>query len=415
MISGCTSTPAAAPESSSAVTSASISVATADPQAAARAAAARAAAAAQVRESQAQRVALEKTNKARAAARAAAQAKAVAAAKAHAKAVAHEKSVAHQKAVAREKAARAAKIRAAKAARARAAARDRIDPLTGGARSRQPVIAVKLDNTSKGRPQWGIDRADNVYVEQVEGGLTRIIAIFHTDLPAQVGPVRSVRTTDAQLLPAYGRPLLVFSGGAGGPLIRLAATRVQDASSLGGTSRTGERSAPYNLVANLAQIGQAWTAAYGRDFPIQTPGWHFQDNDPTIRSRAQVSRIGVQMGVGRTDFQWQDNAWRVMPAGTPGTAADGTPLRANNVLVMRVTDVPDGTIDSVGSPSLLSQTVGHGSVELFRNGRVIKGTWSRAEPNHSLVLRDENHQLITFSTGKTWVMLVPQEGSVSTG
>ena len=121
------------------------------------------------------------------------------------------------------------------------------------------------------------------------------------------------------------------------------------------------------------------------------------------------------MGVGRTDFQWENNAWRVQPAGTPGTAADGTPLYADNVLVMRVTDVPDGTNDSAGSPSQLSQTVGQGKVRLFRNGRVIEGTWSRAEPNHSLVLRDENRRLINFSTGKTWILLVPQDGTVTTG
>jgi hypothetical protein len=70
------------------------------------------------------------------------------------------------------------------------------DPLTGGDVVDGPVIAVKIDNTSSGLPQYGVSDADIVYVEQVEGGLTRLMAIFHTTLPGEVGAVRSVRSTD---------------------------------------------------------------------------------------------------------------------------------------------------------------------------------------------------------------------------
>ena len=75
------------------------------------------------------------------------------------------------------------------------------NPLTGGKVTANPVVAVKIDNTSAGRPQYGISQADVVYIEQVEGGLTRMMAVFHTHLPTEVGPVRSVRTTDVELLP----------------------------------------------------------------------------------------------------------------------------------------------------------------------------------------------------------------------
>ena len=88
------------------------------------------------------------------------------------------------------------------------------------------MIAVKIDNTSAGLPQYGVSEADIVYVEQVEGGLTRLMAVFHTTLPTEVGAIRSVRTTDAELLPVFGTPALVFSGGGGVPLEALAATPV---------------------------------------------------------------------------------------------------------------------------------------------------------------------------------------------
>lgn len=307
----------------------------------------------------------------------------------------------------------------AKAARARAAARyagaaARVDPLTGQYRSPNPVIAVKLDNTSKGRPQFGIDKADNVYVEQVEGGLTRIIGVFHTHLPSMVGPVRSVRSTDTQLLPAYGRPILVFSGGAGGPLQRLAEARITSGASLGFTRRTSARSAPYNLVADLASIANEQAARQGgKKFYVQSPGFHFRNADPTLGARPKVSDIDVRMTVGRTDFRWEGHAWRVLPAGSPGVAADGTALYAVNVLIQHVTDRPDGTVDTNGQPSLLSRTAGKGTFQLFRNGRMIEGTWSRAVPNAPTIFKDKQGRVANFATGKTWIMLVPQTGSAS--
>ena len=100
------------------------------------------------------------------------------------------------------------------------------DPLIGGDLLQGPVIAVKIDNTSAGFPQYGVSDADIVFVEQVEGGLTRLMAVYHSNLPTEVGAVRSVRTTDAELLPVFGTPALVFSGGAGVPLAALANTPV---------------------------------------------------------------------------------------------------------------------------------------------------------------------------------------------
>jgi hypothetical protein len=76
------------------------------------------------------------------------------------------------------------------------------------------VYGVKIDDTATARPQLGISSADIVYVEQVEGGLTRLLAVFGSTLPAQVGPLRSVRASDTQILAQYGPVGLAFSGGA---------------------------------------------------------------------------------------------------------------------------------------------------------------------------------------------------------
>ncbi|HST65003.1 MAG TPA: DUF3048 domain-containing protein, partial [Mycobacteriales bacterium] len=136
-----------------------------------------------------------------------------------------------------------------------------VNPLTGlPGLPKHPVLAVKIDDTASGRPQLGLEYADLVYVEQVEAGATRLLAVFASRQPAVVGPVRSVRNSDPELLAAYGHPALAYSGGAGAPVATLRRSRVADAGAqrFGGSyRRLGTRSAPYNLVVNLSRLAGA--------------------------------------------------------------------------------------------------------------------------------------------------------------
>ncbi|HEU5269730.1 MAG TPA: DUF3048 domain-containing protein, partial [Jatrophihabitans sp.] len=91
----------------------------------------------------------------------------------------------------------------------------RVNPLTGvGPAPSGPILAVKVDDTANGRPSRGIDQADVIYIEQAEGGLTRMVAVFGTHRPV-VEAVRSVRASDAELLAQYGPIALIASGGGG--------------------------------------------------------------------------------------------------------------------------------------------------------------------------------------------------------
>ena len=88
----------------------------------------------------------------------------------------------------------------------------------------RPALAVKVDNLDANGetavPQLGLLKADVVFEEIVEGNITRLVGVFHSQQPGRVGPVRSARTTDVQLLPQLGRPLLAWSGGNAG-VVRL--------------------------------------------------------------------------------------------------------------------------------------------------------------------------------------------------
>ncbi len=280
------------------------------------------------------------------------------------------------------------------------------DPLTGGPLVAGPAIAAKIDNTSAGLPQYAVSEADIVYVEQVEGGLTRLMAVYHTALPTDVGNIRSVRTTDAELLPTFGVPALAFSGGGGIPVAALAATPVvpfSEDSGSPGFFRSDASSAPYNLHANLQTIA---ASASGLSQP-NSPGFGFAANDPRIAAGPSATSLSVQYQAARIGFSFEDGRYRLVRNGEPQSDASGAPIVADNVVFQIVDFQPDGERDSVGSPSFISHTVGSGNFTLYRDGHAVGGTWSRPAPDQPTQFLDAAGKPVPFKPGKTWVALVP--------
>src|SRR5215204_5667767 len=128
------------------------------------------------------------------------------------------------------------------------------DPLTGGEVSENDVIAVKVENIAAARPQVGLNQADITFVQEVEGAQTRLIAVYHSRFPKRVGPVRSARSTDVQLLPLFGNPGLVYSGAN-----RRVQRKINNASivPIPRSTRDHSRVAPHNVFANLAAIARS--------------------------------------------------------------------------------------------------------------------------------------------------------------
>jgi hypothetical protein len=119
-----------------------------------------------------------------------------------------------------------------------------------------PVLAVKIDNIMNARPQTGLGQADIVYVLPVEGGLSRFCAVFSAHFPPVVGPVRSARDDDLQLLRQFGRPAFAYSGAQPQLLPVVERARIVDlyAGRVGGYHRDSRRIAPYNLYARTSQL-----------------------------------------------------------------------------------------------------------------------------------------------------------------
>src|SRR6185503_11599469 len=183
-----------------------------------------------------------------------------------------------------------------------------VNPLTGlGKPPSGPVLAVKIDDTENGRPSVGLDQADVIYIEQAEGGLTRMVAVFGTHKPV-VEAVRSVRASDAELLSQYGPITLVASGGGGDSLITLDHSIVKGViNDRGGPgfSRDGSRPAPYNLQSNLAQVAAAVKTGGSKNV-----GFTWSAADPRLAKAKTANGINTVVGKTAVTFVWNPGLHR---------------------------------------------------------------------------------------------------------
>lgn len=292
------------------------------------------------------------------------------------------------------------------------------NPLTGlYPMPRGRVFAVKIDNTAAGRPQVNINAADVVYVEQVEGGLTRLIAVYASRLPAAVGPVRSVRLGDPLLLAPYGGVALAFSGGASGVVAAVHQTHVVDASypaHPGPYWRSGARPAPYNLMANLHDLAGV---LHRRSAHVRDVGFRWATQVRGLAHAHVVHALQGQVGNTPVGFRWdaRTRRWDRQIDGHTVVQSNGAAVSTPNVVIQFCQVVPDRRdVDVAGNPSADTKPVGSGRALIFRNGRVLKGRWVRASPHAQTHFISASGHDIPLQPGGAWVLLAPRGSIVHT-
>lgn len=285
------------------------------------------------------------------------------------------------------------------------------NPLTGvvGA-APAAVVGVKIDDTASARPHIGTDVADVVYIEQAEGGLTRLLAVYGSQLPT-VGPVRSLRRSDAELLSQYGHVPLAASGGAGGPVAAVDASvliNAQYGNIPGAYARLGSRPAPYNLVADLSAV-VASTAAT----PAQDVGFRWAADDPRLAAAPGGTTVHTVVGQTSVDFAYDAATGRYVRSidGAAQTVVGGAPESTPNVLVQICDVQPDPEdVDVNGQLSQYTSTIGSGPAVLFRGGKRIDGTWSRPAIDAPTTFTAADAAPMLLAPGGVWVALA-QQGS----
>jgi len=269
------------------------------------------------------------------------------------------------------------------------------DPLTGGKVSDNPVIAAKVENIAAARPQVGLSLADITFVEEVEGAQTRLIAVYHSRFPKRLGPVRSARSTDVQLLPLFGKPGLVYSG-ANSSVQR----KINNASivPIPRSTRDHARVAPHNVFVNLAAIARTTQLREASSI-----GWKFSETGP---QGPKAASIKVRVGHDTFSFGYSSGRYIVRWNGSRYADGDNHAItKADNVVIMKVHNHPDGNRDVLGAPSVQSDTVGKGAVTIYRDGKKITGQWKRTKASGPLRFTDKSGDPIALKPGQTWVAL----------
>ncbi|MFI9383331.1 DUF3048 domain-containing protein [Kutzneria sp. NPDC052558] len=261
------------------------------------------------------------------------------------------------------------------------------------------ALVVKIDNVAAARPQTGLDAADVVYVEPVEGGLTRIAAVYLGKLPSVIGPVRSARETDIDMLGQYGKPTLACSGSAPElvPLLRSAGMETGCQSAVPAAYfRDSKRAAPHDLYVHPDQLPKG-VGPITQELTGAAPA----GGTPAAKQHEQVASVGF-------DFEWSDQKWLISMDGTPLTTTDGGRLSAATVVVQHVT-TRAGTVpgDVAGNPSPVAVTVGSGQATVLRDGQTFQATWSRTSRSEATIFADAAGHAVPMATGPLWILLAP--------
>ncbi|WP_195210601.1 DUF3048 domain-containing protein [Actinomarinicola tropica] len=275
-------------------------------------------------------------------------------------------------------------------------------PLTGlpvEEPSLRPILIVKIDNVGPARPQVGINAADIVVEEKVEGGLSRFAAMFQSTGSDPVGPVRSARTSDVNIFGNLDAPLFAYSGSNRGVLAALVDSELVD---VGATTEGGQyfrdngRRAPHNLFTRTSSL---WAARQGG---IPTALFEYRDEDEPLPGSARpATGVDLTYGAASARFIWNGSGWARETDGRPHTDASGTQAAPANVVV-RFTEYRPSVADS-RSPEAV--TVGSGELWVLTAGQVVVGRWEQDSIDAPTRWLDGSGDPIRLTPGRTWIVM----------
>lgn len=301
----------------------------------------------------------------------------------------------------------------------------------------RPALAVKIDNAPPARPQAGIQQADIVYEEIGEGGLTRLLSIFQCSDADQLGPIRSARTVDPDILQEYSPVLFAYSGANGQVLKKVGSTSgltdLQQGKNGDAYNRESSRKAPYNLFSSTSKIRGTSAAKDVKGAP--KPGFEF---DPSLLEAAAPPPAPPAAGAppaapaapaapagNSVTFSYSNSnnvrftydpakkAYLRFHGDTPHKAASGEQVSVVNVVVFKVKVTPGTVKDASGSPTQDTTVIGTGEATILRGGVAVTGKWNRAGVGSKTTLTDASGAPVKLAPGNTWIHLVPLDRPVT--
>ena len=264
----------------------------------------------------------------------------------------------------------------------------------------RPALAVKIDNVTRAHPQSGLNAADVVYEEIVEGGVTRLVAVFQSTSAAVVGPVRSARTSDPPLLTGFDHPLLAYSGANRGTKNELAASTMVDVGQDAVADeywRNKSRRPPHNLYTSTDGL---WAHHPGRTAVPPAPFVYRYPGQAMHPAASPATGVSIDFGLTEVGYDWNGTGWARTHGSKPHVDDKGARVAPANVVVHFVSY----GWSKADSRSPEAHTTGSGEAWVFTDGQVIVGEWNRPDAALPATFSVDGEE-IRLSPGNTWVAL----------
>jgi len=293
-------------------------------------------------------------------------------------------------------------------------------PVDDPSRAERRALVVKIDNVDQyARPQAGINQADIVFEEKIEGPISRFAAVFHSQDVAELGPVRSGRSTDVAIVTPLAVPLYSFSGANGVFLDLLRAAPLIDIGYdvyPGSYDRQPGRVAPDNLFTSSARL---WALAPAEASPPPPQLVYRAGGAAAPSSAIAVTSFSYSFGAGPVGqpvtMTWDPSVggWARVQKGTPHVDVDGVQIAPPNVIVQFVAYRDTGLVDTSNTAVPEAILVGSGAAWVFTGGTATATTWSKASDDAVTAYTSADGTPVGLTPGPTWIALVPEGGEFS--
>lgn len=270
--------------------------------------------------------------------------------------------------------------------------------------AKKPVTGVMIENSPGARPQTGLDAADMVFEAVVESGITRFLALYQSNTPDRIGPIRSLRPYFLDWVMGFDTPIAHVGGSA--KALRLVKKRgakdLDQFKHSGPYYRGGGRPSPHNMYSSIKNLQKLQKRKGFNTSTFKSIRWRDDNpaNNPGVK-RITVNYSGSQY---RAQFRYlkNRNIYRRYMAGSPHVdTATGNPITVKNVVVIRMPTRKRGKY-------AVMDTIGSGKALVFTDGKVTKGKWRQKSPRDRIELLNKQGKQIPLNRGDTWFAIQPK-------
>ena len=280
---------------------------------------------------------------------------------------------------------------------------------TGLAGENKQILVVKIDDTSAAHPQIGVESADVVYVEQVEGGLTRLAAIYTSKLPPLIGPIRSARISDIELLAQFGRVGFAYSGAQSKMRPVIAAANLENLSAERNPpsiyGKDPDRQGPVDMILKPDLLLERANANPKIRIETATASVFPFGDAPKGETNTAVAK--VKWPSAKYELRWDstNEKWLIYFNQKPNMAANGEHLYADTAIIQIVSITPSIYSDKFGEITPFSKTTGSGKAVMLRDGFSYQISWQRNLETDVTTWMSEDGGVANFKPGRTWIFL----------